>query len=119
MPPSEPAAIVEAVVGVFSTDDKFLVGLAQQVEVAVDKFYLGVVRLGSRVGKKDVVESCRADLTQGAGQFDRGLVGALKKIVVERQLVELCRDRFLDAVLAVTQIAAPQARHAVLNLVTV
>ena len=60
-----------------------------------------------------------ADPAKCACQFHRGLIRAFEKIVIERQLVELRRDSFLDAVLAITQIAAPQTRHTVLNLVAV
>ena len=108
-----------AVVGILAADDQFLVGLAQQIEVAMHQFQLGVVGLGTRIGEKGVVESGRGDLAQLAGQFHRGLVRAFEEVVVKGQFVELGGDGVLDGVHAVAQVAAPQTGHAVLDLVAI
>ena len=108
-----------AVVGVVATDNQFLVGLTQQVEVAMNQLNLSVVGLRPRIGKKDMLEALWRDLTKPCGQLRRRLVRASKEIVVERELGQLLCHRLLDALLAITKIAAPQAGHTVLNFITV
>jgi len=54
-----------------------------------------------------------------SGKFHCGLVGALKKIVVVRQLLHLLGYSVDDALLAVAQVATPQARHPVEHAIAV
>ena len=108
-----------AVVGVAAADDVFLLRLAQQAVVTLDQAYIGVVGLGAGIGKEHVVELRRRDFHQRPGQFHRGLVGTLEKIIVEGQLLQLGVDRILDALLAIPQVAAPEPRHAIQHFVAV
>ena len=94
-------------------------GFAQQCVIALDQADIGVVGLGAGIGKEHVVELGRGDLHQRTGQFHRRLVGTLEKIIVERQFLQLGVDGVLDALLAVSQVATPQARHAIQHLVAI
>ena len=69
--------------------------------------------------KNSVVELRRRHLHQRPGQLHGRLVGALEEIVVEGQVIQLGGNRVLDRLLAVTQVTAPQAGHAVEHLVAV
>ena len=66
-----------------------------------------------------MLEPLGRDLGEPRRQLSCRLIRAPEKVVVERELGELLGHRLLDAILTVAQIAAPQPRHAVLNLVAI
>ncbi len=108
-----------AVVGVSATDEVLFVGFAQQVVIAVYQADVSVVGFRAGVGEEDVVEALGRDLDQRPGQLDSGLVGTAEKVVVEGQLLQLPVNGLDDLVLAVAKVAAPEAGHAVEQLVAV
>ena len=108
-----------AVIGILATDNVFLFRLALQIVIAMYQAQVGVVGFRPGIGEKHMVELRRCYIDQCLGQFHRGLVGTLEKIVVVGQFLQLCVDRVDDAFLAVAQVAAPQSRHAIEHPVTV
>ena len=106
-------------VGILAADDQLLFRFAQQIKVAMHKLDLRVVGLRSRIGKEHVLETVWRDLRQSRRQFSGRLIRALEKVVIERQFRQLISDRLLDAILAISEVAAPQTRHAALNLVAI
>ena len=66
-----------------------------------------------------MLELRRCDFSQQARQFDRWRMGGLKKTVVVRQLEHLAIRHVGQVAAPVAQIDAPQARHAIENLIAV
>ena len=66
-----------------------------------------------------MLEPLGRDLGESRRQLCCWLIRASEEVVVEGQLGELFGHRLLNAILTVAEVAAPQPRHAVLNLIAV
>lgn len=59
------------------------------------------------------------NIHQGLCHRHRRLIRTVKEVVVERQFMQLFINRVKDFGLTISQVAAPEPRHTIQNLVTV
>ncbi len=105
-----------AVIGVPAADDDRLFRLALHVPVAADEADVGVVRLGPRAGIEDVVQIAGRQFRDLRGERDRGHMRGLEEGVVIAQLLHLPRGDLGQFLAAIADVDAPEARHAVDDL---
>ncbi|MOA08226.1 hypothetical protein D3C78_1279750 [compost metagenome] len=105
------------VVTVFTADDDLLVRLALDRPVMANHAQHGVVAFGTGTGEEHVVHAFWCDVGDGLGQFQHRRVSGLEEQVVVRQLTHLLAGGIGQLVATVTDGHAPQAGHAVEDLV--
>ncbi len=108
-----------AVIGVIARNDHLLVGLAQQLPVVAHHAQHGVVGVRAGAGEEHVVHVRRRDFGQQLRQLDGRRVAALEEVVVVGQFLHLPVGGFRQFLAAVADVDAPQAGHAVQDLVAV
>ncbi|MNO96455.1 hypothetical protein D3C76_881260 [compost metagenome] len=106
-----------AVVTVDAADDDLLVLLALERPVMADHAQHGVVAFGAGAGEEHMVHALRGHIGDRLGQFQRGRVRGLEEQVVVRQLPHLLAGDVGQFLAAIADRHAPQARHAIENLV--
>ena len=111
------AAEGAAVVGVVAGDDDGALRLAEELPVAADHADDGVVGFGAGAGEEDIVEAVRGEVGEGLGEFYGAGGGALEEAVVVGEFGELAVDGVADVAAAVADVDAPEAGHAVEDLV--
>ncbi|MCY1535422.1 hypothetical protein D9M68_708280 [compost metagenome] len=105
-----------AVVAVDAADDHLLLRLALERPVVADQAQQGVVAFRAGAGEEHMVHAGRGDLGQRLGQLQHRRVGGLEEGVVERQLAHLPAGRLDQFLAAVADGDAPQAGHAIEDL---
>jgi hypothetical protein len=85
----------------------------------MDKFNLSVVGFRSRVRKKHALKVVWRYLAEPRRQLRSRLIGAPEKIIIKRQFSELVGNRSFNSLLRISQVAAPQSRHTILNFIAI
>ncbi|MNN20982.1 hypothetical protein D3C81_1342880 [compost metagenome] len=106
-----------AVVAVDAANNHLLVVLPLQRPVMADHAQHGVVAFRAGAGEEHMAHALRGDIGDRLGQLQRGRVGGLEEQVVVRQLLHLLAGDVGQLIAAIADRHAPQARHAVENLV--
>ncbi|MCY1271016.1 hypothetical protein D9M70_195650 [compost metagenome] len=106
-----------AVVAVPAADDDFLLWLALGRPVVADHAQHGVVGFRAGAGEEHVVHAFRRDLGDRLGEFHRRRMRGLEEQVVEGQFPHLPGRRLHQLLAAVADVDAPQAGHAIEDLV--
>jgi hypothetical protein len=106
-----------AVVAVDAADDDLLVRLALHRPVVADHAQHGVVAFGAGAGEEHVVHALRRHIGDCLGQLQRRRVGGLEEQVVVRQLLHLLAGDLGQLIATIADRHAPQAGHAIENLV--
>ncbi len=106
-----------AVIGHLARDDAVLLGLALERPVVPDEADGGVVRFGPGGAEEDLAEAGRRNLGDLAGEQHGAGRRAAEEGVVVGQLLHLPVGGLGELLAAVADIDAPQARHAVEDLV--
>ncbi|MNQ47493.1 hypothetical protein D3C85_613380 [compost metagenome] len=106
-----------AVVAVDAADDHLLLWLALDRPVVAHQAQHGVVGLRAGAGEEHVLHARRGQLGDRRGQLDGRRVGGLEEQVVEGQLEHLPVGDVGQLAAAVADVDAPQAGHAVEDLV--
>ena len=106
-----------AVVAILAADDGFFVRLAFDRPVVADHAQHGVVAFGAGTGEEHVVHAGRRDVGNGLGQLQHRRVSGLEEQVVVRQFFHLLGGGVSQFIATVTDRHAPQAGHAVEDLV--
>ncbi len=114
------AAEMHAVVALLQADELAALGLALELPVLardLQRTFDGIAAAVAEHHRGDAVLGHHADQTRR--EFDRARVAGAAEGVVERQFVELGDDGVAHRAVAVAEVAAPQAGHAVDHLVAV
>ena len=106
-----------AVVAVPARNDDVAFRLAEQLPVAAHQADHGVVRFAAGAGVEHVVELRRRHFRENSRKLDRRRGAALEETVVVRQLQHLAVGGVGEFLAPVAERHAPQAGHAVEDLV--
>ncbi|MNO78075.1 hypothetical protein D3C76_692020 [compost metagenome] len=105
------------VIAVLAADDDFLVRLALDRPIVTNHAQHGVVAFRAGTGEEHVVHAFWRDIGDGLGQLQYRRVGGLEEQVVVRQFAHLLAGGIGQFIATVTDGHAPQAGHAVEDLV--
>ncbi len=103
-------------VATLQRDELLLVRAARHVEVVDDETDRGIDRVGSAEGEIDVAQRLRRDLHQLRGETDGGLRTEVEVAGRVGKLAHLLGGRAHHALVAVTDVHAPQPRERVEQL---
>ena len=102
----------DAVIGLHTADDLFLLRFAARVVEIPDKLDLGVVRLRSGIAEEHLRDRHRRDLLELLGKLDRRIVALAGEEMRERKLAHLRGGGLDQFFVAVAERRAPKPGHA-------